>query len=130
MAPMSGRRSSSGVGLADIDGHGELPGQGVDPSDVIEVAVRYQDGLRHGGDLVAGGGHHVGLVARVDDQSLAAARQQKAVRAKRTEGQHEDIEVIGHLAVSFTCTEWNDLRYQPRPCVVERASAPARRRRR
>ena len=121
-----GHAQQLGVGRADVDGHGELLGQGIDPSDVIEVAVRHQDGLRRGGDLVAGGGHDVGLVAGVDDQGLAAAREQEAVRAERTEGQHEDIEVIGHLAYSFTCAEWNDLRYQARPCVVERASAAGR----
>jgi hypothetical protein len=89
--------STETVGRAHVDGELEAPREGLDGADVVEVAVRHEDGLRERSDLVEGGRHDVGLVARVDDERPAVAGQDEAVRAEWPEGQHEDVEMVGHL---------------------------------
>ena len=87
------------VGRAHVDGQLEAPRQGVDGAEVVEVAVRDEDRLRARADLVEGVGQRVGLVAGVDDERLAVGGDDEAVGAERPEGQHEDIEMVGHSAI-------------------------------
>ena len=61
----------AGVLGAHVDGDVEVPGEGVDAAEVVEVTVRDEDGGGREPDLVKRLDHDVGLVAGVDDQRPA-----------------------------------------------------------